>query len=28
MRTWVELAESYWRQFVWSPYYRLTTVVS
>jgi hypothetical protein len=21
LRTWVELAESYWRQFVWSPYY-------
>jgi len=22
LRTWVELAESYWRQFVWSPYRR------
>ena len=21
LQTWVELAESYWRQFVWSPYY-------
>jgi len=21
LRTWVELAESYWRQFVWSPYH-------
>jgi hypothetical protein len=21
LRTWVELAESYWRQFVWSPYF-------
>ncbi len=21
LETWVELAESYWRQFVWSPYY-------
>jgi hypothetical protein len=21
LRTWVELAESYWRQFIWSPYY-------
>jgi|SRR5262245_42919926 len=26
MRTWVELAESYWRQFAWSPYHSLTTV--
>jgi uncharacterized Fe-S cluster-containing radical SAM superfamily protein len=25
MRTWVELAESYWRQFVWSPYHPLPT---
>jgi radical SAM family protein len=22
LRTWIELAESYWRQFVWSPYRR------
>ncbi len=22
LATWVELAESYWRQFIWSPYYR------
>lgn len=22
LQTWVELAESYWRQFVWSPYHR------
>ena len=25
LRTWVELAENYWRQFVWSPYYAPTT---
>ena len=24
LRTWVELAESYWRQFVWSPYHALS----
>jgi len=24
LRAWVELAESYWRQFVWSPYHTLT----
>jgi hypothetical protein len=24
LRTWVELAENYWRQFVWSPYCALT----
>jgi hypothetical protein len=24
LRTWVELAESYWRQFVWSPYHAST----
>jgi hypothetical protein len=23
LRTWVELAEAYWRQFVWSPYHTL-----
>jgi hypothetical protein len=22
LRTWVDMAESYWRQFVWSPYHR------
>ena len=22
LRTWVEMAESYWRQFAWSPYHR------
>jgi hypothetical protein len=21
LQTWVELAETYWRQFVWSPYH-------
>ena len=21
LQTWVELAENYWRQFVWSPYH-------
>jgi MoaA/NifB/PqqE/SkfB family radical SAM enzyme len=25
LRTWVELSESYWRQFVWSPYHALPT---
>jgi pyruvate-formate lyase-activating enzyme len=24
LRTWIELAESYWRQFVWSPYHALS----
>src|SRR5437773_1450785 len=24
LRTWVELAETYWRQFVWSPYHALS----
>ena len=26
LRTWVELAETYWRQFVWSPYHAVTNV--
>jgi MoaA/NifB/PqqE/SkfB family radical SAM enzyme len=27
LRTWVELAESYWRQFVWSPYHAPSAAV-
>jgi MoaA/NifB/PqqE/SkfB family radical SAM enzyme len=25
LRTWVELAETYWRQFIWSPYSRVSS---
>jgi MoaA/NifB/PqqE/SkfB family radical SAM enzyme len=28
LRTWVELAETYWRQFAWSPYHGLSTEVT
>lgn len=28
LRTWVEIAESYWRQFVWSPFHRRASTPS